>query len=103
MSSKSPAMTIFTTQPMIQTKAALPLLSKFMTTLRSDEKEFGEPLAAIYEPRMYPRMLHALGLGYSCPTKVLRNSNREEIEVTAKTVNNINTKEEFEKVKSDLS
>jgi molybdopterin-guanine dinucleotide biosynthesis protein A len=77
--------------------------SKFMTTLRSDEKEFGEPLAAIYEPRMYPRMLHALGLGYSCPTKVLRNSNREEIEVAAKTVDNINTKEEFEKVKSDLS
>ena len=77
--------------------------SKTMTCLKSDEKDFGEPLAAIYEPRAYPRMLHALGLGYSCPTKILRNSDRIEIEVNARTVENINTREEFEQVKKDLA
>ena len=51
--------------------------SKFMTALKARSKSFGEPLAAIYEPRMYPRMLHALGLGYNCPTKAPSQFRRE--------------------------
>ncbi len=44
------------------------------TTFRSPHDGFPEPLACIWEPRAYPRMLQFLAMGYSCPRKVLINS-----------------------------
>lgn len=72
----------------------------FMTALKARSKSFAEPLAAIYEPRMYPRMLHALGLGYNCPTKLLRNTDILSVEVDDEVVININTQEELKDIKS---
>lgn len=79
--------------------------SKFMTALKAKNKDFAEPLVAIYEPRSYPRMLHALGAGYNCPTKLLRNTDIQVVEVPGEWVENVNTIEEREaamrKLKSD--
>ncbi|MEM9527024.1 MAG: NTP transferase domain-containing protein, partial [Bacteroidota bacterium] len=44
------------------------------TAIKGATKPFPEPLLAIYEPRAYSRMLSFLALGYSCPRKVLINS-----------------------------
>lgn len=76
--------------------------SKFVTAFKSDRKDFAEPLAAIYEPKMYPRMLQALGAGYSCPTKLLRNSAVREVVIDDFVVDNINTKEEMIQAKASL-
>ena len=77
--------------------------SKFMTALKAKGKSFAEPLAAIFEPRMYPRMLHALGVGYNCPTKLLRNTDIKSVEVEDKLVSNVNTQEEYREAKEELS
>ena len=76
--------------------------SKFVTAFKSDRKDFAEPLAAIYEPKMYPRMLVALGAGYSCPTKLLRNSAVKEVIIDDHVVENINTKDEMLRAKANL-
>lgn len=76
--------------------------SKFVTAFKSDRKDFAEPLAAIYEPKMYPRMLQALASGYSCPTKLLRNSAVKEVVIDDMVVDNVNTKEEMQRVKQHL-
>jgi molybdopterin-guanine dinucleotide biosynthesis protein A len=68
---------------------------QFMTALKGASKDFAEPLVAIYEPRMYPRMLHGLGLGYNCPTKLLRNTDIQSVEVKDEVVMNINTPEDL--------
>ena len=44
------------------------------TAIRIAEQPFPEPLAALYEPRAYPRLLEFLSLGYACPRKMLINS-----------------------------
>ena len=49
------------------------------TAVRGPGKEWPEPLIAIYEPRAYPRLLQFLGLGYSCPRKLLINSDVEVV------------------------
>lgn len=49
--------------------------SRVATTFKSPFDEFPEPLITVWEPRAYPKLLNFLGLGYSCPRKVLINSN----------------------------
>lgn len=75
--------------------------SQFMTALKSDEKDFAEPLIAIYEPRMYGRMLTGLSMGYNCPTKILRNTDIKTIEVLDELVKNVNTKAELDQHQKD--
>ncbi|QQL50495.1 NTP transferase domain-containing protein [Mucilaginibacter ginkgonis] len=48
--------------------------SKTATAFLDSEGKFPEPLITIWEPRAYPRMLQFLSQGYSCPRKVLINS-----------------------------
>ncbi|WP_116107604.1 NTP transferase domain-containing protein [Lewinella sp. IMCC34191] len=47
---------------------------RYATALRGPEREWPEPLVAIYEPRAYQRLLRFMALGYSCPRKMLINS-----------------------------
>ena len=47
---------------------------KLATAFQSASDGLPEPLCAIYEPRMRPRLLAFLGAGYACPRKVLLNS-----------------------------
>ncbi|RZK22125.1 MAG: molybdopterin-guanine dinucleotide biosynthesis protein MobA [Hymenobacter sp.] len=48
--------------------------SRLATAFQSPGNDFPEPLITIFEPRAYPELLRFLGLGYSCPRKMLINS-----------------------------
>lgn len=77
--------------------------SKIATAIKGKGKDFPEPLITIYEPKAYSKMLQYLAQGYSCPRKVLINSDIEVIEVDDNLIRNINTPQEFEIVKKELS
>lgn len=70
--------------------------SKLATAIKGKNKEFVEPLIAIYEPKAYSTLLQYLTQGYSCPRKVLINSDVEIVEVDDDLIRNVNTPEEFE-------
>ena len=72
------------------------------TALKGKGKQFLEPLITIWEPKAYPIMLSYLAQGYSCPRKVLINSDVEIIEVEDAIIRNINTPEEYELAKNEL-
>ena len=89
--------------------AALELLrvnrnpSKLATCYHNPATDFPEPLITIWEPRAYPQLLNFLSLGYSCPRKVLINNDVEELHVDRPEIlTNVNTPEDYEKVKSSI-
>jgi len=55
--------------------------SKLATCYHNPETGWPEPLITIWEPRAYQRLLSFLGLGYSCPRKVLINSDAHVVKV----------------------
>ncbi len=55
--------------------------SKLATCFHNPDTNFPEPLITIWEPRAYPVLLEFLSHGYSCPRKVLINTEIEEIHV----------------------
>lgn len=69
--------------------------SKIATTVKGKNKEFPEPLITIYEPKAYGKLLAYLSQGYSCPRKMLINSDVEIIEVDDNLIRNINTPEDY--------
>ena len=77
--------------------------SKAITAVIGKGHQFGEPLVAIWEPKSYPILLNYISQGYSCPRKVLINSDVKLIEVDTTLIRNINTPEEFEQAKKDLN
>jgi molybdopterin-guanine dinucleotide biosynthesis protein A len=77
--------------------------SKVATAIKGRGKEFVEPLITIYEPKAYPMLLQYLAQGYSCPRKMLINSDVEIIEVDDNLIRNVNTPEEFENVKREIN
>lgn len=77
--------------------------SKIATTVKGKNKEFVEPLITIYEPKAYGKLLAYLAQGYSCPRKMLINSDVEVIEVDNDLIRNINTPEELAVVKKELN
>ena len=59
------------------------------------QKDFPEPLVTIYEPDIYLRMLKFMALGYSCPRKVLINSDIKLVEIDQeRIIENVNTLKE---------
>ena len=76
--------------------------SKIATAIKGKGKEFVEPLITIYEPKAYPILLQYLAQGYSCPRKVLINSDVEIVEINDDLIRNINTPEEFEAAKKEI-
>lgn len=77
--------------------------SKVATAIKGKNKQFPEPLITIYEPKAYPILLQYLAQGYSCPRKMLINNDVEIVEVDDSYIRNINTLEEFESAKKELS
>lgn len=77
--------------------------SKVATAIKGKGKEFPEPLITIYEPRAYEKLLQYLAQGYSCPRKMLINSDIEIVEVEDALIRNVNTPQEFEEVKKELN
>ncbi len=70
------------------------------TTFKSPQNEFPEPLITIWEPKSYPVMLSFLAQGYSCPRKVLINSEKTLLDALhPEALTNVNTPEELEAVK----
>ena len=68
---------------------------KLATCFHNPATEFPEPLITIWEPRAYPVMLEFLSMGYSCPRKVLINSEVHQLELKdIDEIKNVNTPEE---------
>ena len=77
--------------------------SKLATCFHNPETKFPEPLITIWEPRAYPVLLQFLSMGYSCPRKVLINSDIEELTLEQPDkLFNANNMEEYEWVKEKL-
>lgn len=77
--------------------------SKVATAVKGKNKEFPEPLITIYEPKAYGKLLQYLAQGYSCPRKMLINSDVEIVEIDDDLIRNINTPEEFETAKKEIN
>jgi molybdenum cofactor guanylyltransferase len=75
---------------------------KIATAIKGKNKPFMEPLITIWEPKAYPILLSYLAQGYSCPRKVLINSDVEIVEIDDAFIQNINTPDEFEAVKKEI-
>ena len=76
--------------------------SKVATAIKGKGKQFPEPLITIYEPKAYPVLLQYLAQGYSCPRKMLINSDVEIIEVEDHLIRNVNTPEEYQAAKKEI-
>jgi molybdopterin-guanine dinucleotide biosynthesis protein A len=73
------------------------------TAYQSDYKDFPEPLITIYEPKSYPVLLQYLAQGYSCPRKVLINSDITLLQSPEPdALANVNTPEELDRIKRIL-
>ena len=77
--------------------------SKVATAFKGKGNDFVEPLITIYEPKAYPILLQYLAQGYSCPRKMLINSDVQIVEVDPHFIRNINTTKEFEIAKKELN
>jgi molybdopterin-guanine dinucleotide biosynthesis protein A len=77
--------------------------SAIATTFKSDYNGFPEPLITIWEPKSYAVLLSFLAQGYSCPRKVLINSDTHVLDAPqTEALTNVNTPEEFERVQALL-
>jgi molybdopterin-guanine dinucleotide biosynthesis protein A len=77
--------------------------AKVATAIKGNGKQFPEPLITIYEPKADPILLQYLAQGYSCPRKMLINSDVEIVEVDDDLIRNINTFEEYEIAKKEIN
>ncbi len=74
--------------------------SAVATTYESPFDGLPEPLIAIWEPKSFSVLLSFLERGYTCPRKVLRNSDIKMIKpLNPDTVMNVNTPRDAEKAK----
>jgi len=78
--------------------------SKVATAYHNPKTGFPEPLITIWEPKAYMTMLQFLALGYSCPRKVLINSDTNIIEPENPDVlRNVNHPEEAGEIKKMIN
>jgi len=78
--------------------------SKIATAFHNQQTGFTEPLITLWEPKAYPIMLQFIGQGYTCPRKVLINSDIQELTPKNPTaLMNVNRPEELEEVKRILA
>ncbi|WP_428329598.1 NTP transferase domain-containing protein [Mucilaginibacter sp.] len=73
------------------------------TAYQSTFNDFPEPLITIWEPKSYTVLLSFLAQGYSCPRKVLINSDVHILNAKAPAdLTNVNTPEELDRIKREL-
>ena len=73
------------------------------TAFESPYNNLPEPLITIWEPKSYPVLLSFLSQGYTCPAKVLRNSDTTILKIkNPEALTNVNTQEELEKIQQVL-
>ncbi len=69
---------------------------KYATVYQSSYDEFPEPLCSIYESKMFSRLLKFFGEGYTCPRKVLINSDIKILQQLDRvSLDNVNHPEEY--------
>ncbi|MCL1664928.1 NTP transferase domain-containing protein [Elizabethkingia ursingii] len=77
---------------------------KVATTYESPFDGLPEPLISIWEPKSYPLLLHFLGIGNTCPRKVLINSDTLILKSqNPDALMNVNTPEDAAKAQQILS
>lgn len=77
--------------------------SKLATAIHNPETGFPEPLITIWEPEAGQQLLAFLKEGYSCPRKVLINSDIEVLEaIEIKELQNINHAYEYDIIVKEL-
>jgi len=77
---------------------------KYATAYQSIYNAFPEPLCAIYEPKIFPRLLQFLANGGTCPRKVLINSDIKLLRQSHKeSLENVNHPEEYQKVMEGMN
>ena len=77
--------------------------SKLATAFLNPKTGFADPLITIWEPRAYPVLLSFMAQGYSCPRKVLINSDIELLDVPDENwLLNVNTQEDLDRVQEIL-
>jgi molybdopterin-guanine dinucleotide biosynthesis protein A len=76
--------------------------SKYATAFHNVETNFPDPLITLWEPKAYSRLFQFLAQGYSCPRKVLINSDIKSIEALGSWLRNVNSPEELELAKSEI-
>jgi molybdopterin-guanine dinucleotide biosynthesis protein A len=77
--------------------------SVIATAYENPEDGNPEPLITIWEPKSYMVLLSFLAQGFSCPRKVLKNTDIHLLKAPwPKALTNVNTSEEAKKVKSLL-
>lgn len=87
-------------EPTLRNLVAWRNSSSVATAYHSPATGFPEPLIAIWEPKSYPVLLSFLAQGYSCPRKVLINSDITLLNAPDfSTLTNVNTPEDLEKIK----
>ncbi len=78
-------------------------ISAIATTFQSPVNNLPEPLITIWEPKSYSILLTALSQGYSCPRKVLINSNINLLTAPhPDQLTNVNTPDEHDRIKQVL-
>ncbi|HET9502449.1 MAG TPA: NTP transferase domain-containing protein [Hymenobacter sp.] len=78
--------------------------ARLATAFQSPGSDFPEPLITIFEPRAYPELLRFLGLGYSCPRKMLINSDVEVLPTPGSdALRNVNPPAEREAAQRELA
>jgi len=78
--------------------------SKIATAYHNHITDFPDPLMTIWEPKAYPVLLQFLGQGYSCPRKVLINSDIAIVEPADQNwLTNVNTPEDLTRVKESIT
>ena len=78
-------------------------ISKIATAFYNPETNFPDPLVTIWEPKSYPILLSFLAQGYSCPRKVLINSDIEILNYDSSILTNVNDPVAFEKIIQPVS
>jgi len=77
---------------------------KLATCFYNPDTDFPEPLITIWEPRAYGVLLQFLSMGYSCPRKVLINSDIEMIKLDdSEALINVNDQETKLKIETKIA
>jgi molybdopterin-guanine dinucleotide biosynthesis protein A len=77
--------------------------SKIATAFQNPHDDFPEPLITIWEPRSYATIFNFLSQGYSCPRKVLINSDIKLLTAPdPKELSNVNHPEEYQVAVANL-
>ncbi len=77
--------------------------SRYATSYSKAMDVFPEPTFTIYEPKSYQRMMEFISLGYTCPRKVLINSDIKKVVATdEKILSNINTPQEKQEALKEI-